>query len=478
MCGIFGIYNNPDAAELTALGLHQLQHRGQEAAGIVTHDQGKFPAQRRRGLVGDSFTKQAVLQALPGNAAIGHNRYSTAGNADVLNIQPLYADLDSGGVALAHNGNLTNALTMRQALKRDGAIFQSSSDTEVLIHLIARSQAGTFKDRLIDALGQVVGAYCFVILAEDKLIAMRDPYGVRPLSLGKLGDSTVVASETVAFDIIGAEFVRDIEPGELVIIDQKGADSSFPLEKVSPRPDIFEYVYFSRPDSVINGKSVDEVRKEIGRELARESGTVAADVVIPVPDSANIATIGYAQESGLPYEMGIIRNHYVGRTFIEPSQQIRNLGVRLKHNVTRSAVKGKSVVLVDDSIVRGTTSRKIVSMVREAGAREIHFRVSSPPTAWPCFYGIDTPTREELIASRLDVEAIAKEIGVDSLQFLSIDGLYRACGEPDGRNNQAPQFEDSVFTGEYPIALIDQERQNTGGQASTETRGAPRQAVR
>ncbi len=453
MCGIFGIYRNVDAAANTALGLHALQHRGQEAAGIVSFNGERFFAHRDMGLVGEIFGDEEIIRALPGYAAIGHNRYSTSGETVARNTQPLFAHMDFGGFAVAHNGNLTNSMTLRKELVREGRIFQSTSDTEVIIHLIAKSRESTFKDRLIWALKKVIGAYCLVMLIDDKMIAVRDPYGVRPLSLGKLGEAYIVASESVAFDIIGAEFVRDIEPGEMLFIGNDGLESSFPFEKVNKRLDIFEYIYFSRPDSIVDGRSVYEARINIGRKLAEESH-VDADVVVSVPDSGNPSAMGYAREANLPFEMGIIRNHYIGRTFIEPTDKIRHLGVKLKHNASRKCLEGKRVVLVDDSIVRGTTSRKIVEMVRAAGAKEIHFRVSSPPKTWPCFYGIDTPDRSKLIAANHTVEEVEKLIGVDSLKYISLDGLYQAMGEK-GRNNDAPQFEDSVFTGDYPIPLVD-----------------------
>src|SRR5947209_9219747 len=452
-CGVFGIYGHPDAAALTALGLHALRHRGQEAAGIVAYDGSQFNAHRGPGLVGDNFGSKDVIERLPGPIAIGHVRYATTGEVAQRNIQPLFADFEFGGLAICHNGNLTNSYQLRRQLVRRGSLFQSTSDTEVIVHLIATSLKDTVVDRLTDALRQVEGAYSVVALSQDSVIGVRDPLGVRPLVLGKLADSWIVASETCALDIIGADFVRDVEPGEIVIIGAGGVRSVRPFIDTPSRLCVFEYIYFARPDSVVEGHSVYKARKRIGRELAREA-PVDADIVVPVPDSGVPAAIGYAQESGLPFELGIIRNHYVGRTFIEPTDQIRHLGVRLKHNASRANLAGKRVILVDDSIVRGTTSIKIVEMVRRAGAREVHMRSSSPPTRHPCFYGIATPERDQLLAARFDIEGMAELIGVDSLAFLSIDGLYRAMGEA-GRDALAPRFCDACFTGDYPMPPID-----------------------
>src|SRR5216110_2622871 len=396
-CGVFGIYGHPDAAALTALGLHALQHRGQEAAGIVAYNGSQFNAHRGPGLVGDNFSSKEVIDRLPGNVAIGHVRYATTGEVALRNVQPLFADFEFGGLAICHNGNLTNSYQLRRQLVRRGSLFQSTSDTEVIVHLIATSLKESVVDRLIDALRQVEGAYSVVALSQDSVIGLRDPLGVRPLVLGRLGDAWIVTSETCALDIIGADFVRDVDPGEIVIIGAGGVRSVRPFVDVPPRLCVFEYIYFARPDSVVEGRSVYEARKRIGRELARESH-IDADIVVPVPDSGVPAAIGYAQESGLPFELGIIRNHYVGRTFIEPTDQIRHLGVRLKHNASRANLKGKRVILVDDSIVRGTTSIKIVEMVRRAGATAVHMRISSPPTSYPCFYGIATPSRQQLLA--------------------------------------------------------------------------------
>jgi amidophosphoribosyltransferase len=454
-CGVFGIYGDVDAAPHTVLGLHALQHRGQEAAGLVSFDGEQFHAHRDLGLVGDIFSKEEVIGRLPGHSAIGHVRYSTAGETVLRNVQPLFADLHFGGFALGHNGNLTNALGLRRELVRRGSLFQSTMDTEVIIHLMATSQAGSVIDRVTDALRQVEGAYSLVALTSSCVIGVRDPLGVRPLVLGQLGDSRILASESCALDIIGAEFLRDVAPGEMVVLDESGVHSLRPFPKAPHRFCIFEHIYFARPDSLVEGTSIYQARKRIGAELARESHP-DTDVAIPVPDSGVPAALGYAEQAGLPFELGIIRNHYVGRTFIEPGQEIRHLGVKLKHNANRAMIEGRRVVLVDDSIVRGTTSTKIVAMVRAAGATEVHMRVAAPPTRHSCFYGIDTPEQGELLASQLDVAAMARHIGVDSLAFISIDGLYRAMGEP-GREPAAPQFCDACFTGEYPTRLSDQD---------------------
>ena len=465
-CGVFGIFGHPDAGALTVLGLHALQHRGQEAAGIVTFDEGHFIAERHAGLVGDIFGGKNSARAtnLKGAFAIGHNRYSTAGGSAPRNIQPMFADLTGGGIALAHNGNLTNARTLRSELVRDGAIFQSTSDTEVIIHLAARSPYRPIVDKLVDALKQVEGAYSLVALTSKKLIGVRDPFGVRPLVLGKLDTAWILASESCALDILGAEFVRDIEPGELVVITKDGIESYQPFARHPSRFCIFDYIYFSRPASVVEGRNVYELRKRTGEELAAEA-PAAADMVIPVPDSSIPAAIGFANASGLPFELGIIRNHYVGRTFIEPSDGIRHFGVRKKHNPNRATLAGKRVVLIDDSIVRGTTSKKLVQMVRAAGAAEVHFRVASPPTSHSCFYGVDTPNTDDLLAHRMDVESMRRAIGADSLAFISMDGLYRAMGE-GGRSENAPQFCDACFSGDYPIELTDLSGGRKDGQLS------------
>jgi len=454
-CGVFGIYGHPDAAPHTALGLHALQHRGQEAAGIMTCDGEQFHVHRDLGHVGDIFSSEEVIGRLKGSAAIGHVRYSTAGDTVLRNVQPLFAVHEFGGFAIAHNGNLTNALARRRELVERGSLFQSTMDTEVIVHLVATSRAGSVIDRLIDALRQIEGAYSLVGLTDSCVIGVRDPLGVRPLVLGWLDGSHIVASETCALDIIGAEVLREVEPGEMVVLDQSGLHSLRPFPPAPRRFCIFEHIYFSRPDSIVEGKSVYEARKSIGAELARESH-VPADVVIPVPDSGLPAAIGYAEQAKIPFELGIIRNHYVGRTFIEPAQQIRHLGVKLKHNANKSMLTGKRVVMVDDSIVRGTTSIKIVEMVRAAGATEVHMRIAAPPTTHSCFYGIDTPERDELLAAQMDLEAMALHIGVDSLAYVSLDGLYRALGEA-GRDEESPQYCDACFTGDYPTRLSDRE---------------------
>ncbi len=452
-CGVFGVFGHPDAAALTALGLHALQHRGQEAAGIVAYDGEQFNAHRGMGLVSDNFSSKDVIGKLRGHSAIGHVRYATTGEVALRNVQPLFFEIEFGGLAICHNGNLTNSYQLRKQLVRRGSLFHTTSDTEVINHLIATSVKETILDRLVDALRQIEGAYSLAALSQESVIGVRDPLGVRPLVVGKLADAWIITSETCALDIIGAEFVRDVEPGEIVIADADGLHSVKPFAKKPERFCIFEYIYFARPDSVMEGRSVYEARKRIGRQLARESH-VDADIVVPVPDSGVPAAIGYSQEAGIPFELGIIRNHYVGRTFIEPTDQIRHLGVRLKHNANRADLKGKRVILVDDSIVRGTTSTKIVDMVRNAGAREVHMRISSPPTVHPCFYGIATPDRDQLLAARYDVDEMARLIGVDSLAFISIDGLYRAMGDP-ARDALAPRFCDACFTGDYPIPLVD-----------------------
>jgi amidophosphoribosyltransferase len=454
-CGVFGIFDHPDAGVLTTLGLHALQHRGQEAAGIVSHDGRQFHNERHIGLVGDNFTKPSVVARLKGRRAIGHNRYSTTGAPVLRNVQPLFAEFAGGGFAVAHNGNITNARTLQRMLQRRGSIFQSTSDTETIIHLIATSDGVSLIDRIIDALGQVEGAYSLVALSDKKLIGCRDPLGVRPLMLGDLDGSPVLASETCALDIIGARFVREVEPGEMVVITEVGLESLKPFGPRSSRFCIFEHVYFARPDSLLAGTSIYEVRKRIGAELAGEA-PMEADLVVPVPDSGTPAAIGFAEASGIPFDLGIIRNHYVGRTFIEPSDAIRHMGVKLKHNANPAILKGKRVILVDDSIVRGTTSVKIVQMMRDAGAREVHMRIASPPTTNPCFYGVDTPEKSKLLASRMSIEEMAEYIRVDSLEFLSIDGLYRAVGEAR-RNPDAPQYCDACFTGAYPTALTDKD---------------------
>ncbi len=458
-CGVFGAVNATDAAAATALGLHALQHRGQEAAGITSFDGADFFTRRGIGHVADNFSSQEAIAELPGMMAAGHVRYSTTGGAGLRNVQPLYADLAGGGFAVAHNGNISNAGTLRAELVQRGAIFQSTSDTEVIIHLVATSRYPTVMDRLIDALRLLEGAYALIVMTKEGMIACRDPLGIRPLQMGRIGDATVFASETVAFDVVGADFVRQVEPGEIIRVDFDGnVDSLHPFGNHRARPCIFEHVYFSRPDSVFDGRSIYEARKAIGAELARER-PVEADLVVPVPDSGVPAAIGYAQESGIPFELGIIRSHYVGRTFIQPSDGARHAGVKRKHNANRALVEGKRIVLIDDSIVRGTTSMQIVEMMRDAGASEVHFRVASPPTAHSCFYGVDTPERSKLLAARMDVEPMREFIKADSLAFVSIDGLYRAVGERP-RNAACPQFCDACFTGDYPTALTDLSRRD------------------
>jgi amidophosphoribosyltransferase len=452
-CGVFGVFGHPDAAAITALGLHALQHRGQEAAGIVTFDGRRFHSERRLGLVGDTFSRREVIDRLPGNMAIGHVRYSTTGETILRNVQPLFAELEGGGFAIGHNGNLTNGITLRRMLVHEGAMMQSTTDTEVILHLVARARRNRFVDRFIEGLRQLEGAYAFVGLTNKKLIGARDPLGIRPLVIGRLDGHPILASETCALDIIGAKYVRDVENGEVVVFDEEGMHSHKPFPPMAPRPCIFEYIYFSRPDSIVGGRPVYEIRKRMGAELAREA-PADVDVIVPVPDSGVPAAIGYAQEAGIPYELGIIRNHYVGRTFIEPTQQIRQLGVRLKHSANRAVVSSKRIVLVDDSIVRGTTSSKIVRMMREAGAREVHFRIASPPITHPDYYGIDTPERDKLLAATHDLEGMRQFIGADSLAFLSIEGIYRAMGHAQ-RDPIRPQFTDHCFTGEYPTGLTD-----------------------
>ena len=457
-CGVFGIYNHKDAAALTALGLHALQHRGQEACGINTFDGKNFYSVKRRGLVGDNFTSEKIIKQLPGNAAIGHNRYSTTGLPIIRNIQPFFADLHLGGISIAHNGNLTNAIQIREQMVKDGAIFQTTSDTETVVQLIAKSRRAKILDKIIDAIFQVQGGYAMVMLSNKKLIGIRDPYGIRPLVLGKLGDSYIFASETCALDIIGAEFIREIENGEIVIINKDGVESVKPFPKQNARPCIFEYIYFSRPDSIVGGKGVYDYRKNLGRQLAIESPT-DADLISAVPDSGNPAAIGYSEQSKIQFDMGIIRNHYVGRTFIEPTQQIRQLGVKLKHNPNKAAIKNKKLILVDDSIVRGTTSKKIVSMLYDAGAKEVHMKISSPPIKYPDYYGIDTPNVSELLAANNSIEEMRKIIGVKTLAFLSIDGVYKALGH-EKRDNKNPQFTDHCFTGDYPVKPTDLKNQS------------------
>ena len=452
-CGIFGVFGHEDAAALTALGLHALQHRGQESAGIVSFDGKNFNNQLHLGLVSDYFTKSSVIDKLPGSAALGHVRYSTTGKTLSKNIQPLFADLLGGGIACAHNGNLTNGIELRKKLVKEGSIFQSTSDTESFIHLISKSKEKTIVKKIIDALFEIRGAYSFGLLTNKKLIGIRDSLGIRPLVIGSLGNAIIISSETCALDIIGAKFEREVSNGEIVVIDKEGLSSFNANLTLKERPCIFEYIYFARPDSFVSGKNIYECRKQMGKFLAQEC-PIKGDVVIPVPDSGVPAALGFANESKIPFDLGIIRNHYVGRTFLEPTQKIRKLGIKLKHNPNRDFIKGKKVILIDDSIVRGTTAIKIVEMIREAGASEVHMRISSPPIRFPDYYGIDTPKKEELIANNLTVKEIQDKLKLDSLYFLSIKGLYNAMGFKD-RDNNNPQFTDHCFTGDYPTELVD-----------------------
>ena len=444
-CGVFGIFGNPEAANLTYLGLYALQHRGQESAGIVTADGEHMRASRAMGHVAEAFD-EASLEALPGHLAIGHTRYSTAGESRLSNAQPFLIDCAHGQIAVAHNGNLVNAGELRDDLVRSGAIFQTSSDTEVLLHLYARSKALSIEDALVDSVTQIRGAFSLALLTKDRLIAVRDPHGFRPLALGQLGDAWIVCSETCALDLIGATYVRDIEPGELLVISAGGLRSIKPFPPSPLSQCVFEHVYFARPDSYVFGRSVNDVRTELGRVLAREA-PIAADVVVPIPDSGVCAATGFAEEARLPLRMGLIRNHYVGRTFIQPQQSIRHFGVKVKLNPVRSILEGKRVVLLDDSLVRGTTSRKIVKMVKAAGASEVHLRISCPPTISPCFYGVDTPSRAELIAATHTIEEIRKYVGADSIAYLSLEGLRAAVGA--GQHSYCT----SCYTGVYPVAF-------------------------
>jgi len=453
-CGVFGISNNPDASTLTALGLHALQHRGQEGCGIVSFDGKQYHSEKRYGLVGDNFNKEKVLKKLPGNYAIGHNRYSTTGGTALRNIQPFFADTNAGGIGVAHNGNLTNAITLRNELVQEGAIFYTTSDTEVIVQLIAKSKRSKTIDKIIDAIFHVQGGYALVMMTKNTLIGLRDPYGIRPLILGKLKNSYVFASETCALDIIGAKFVREVENGEIVCVENDELESTKPFSPKKIRPCVFEYIYFSRPDSIINGKTAYEYRKNYGAQLAKED-ELEADIVVPVPDSGNAAALGYAQEKNIPFDLGLIRNHYVGRTFIEPSQKIRSLGVKLKLNANLSVIEDKKIILIDDSLVRGTTSHKIVKMLYNAGAKEVHVRIASPEIKYPDFYGVDMPTKKELLAANKSVKEICEYINAKSLKYLTLDGLYKAMGF-DKRNNTYPQLTDHYFTGEYPVKIIDE----------------------
>ena len=463
-CGVFGISDNKDASTLTALGLHALQHRGQEGCGIVSFDGTKYHSEKRFGLVGDNFNKEKVLKNLQGNYAIGHNRYSTTGGTTLRNIQPFFADTNAGGIGVAHNGNLTNAITLRKKLVNDGAIFYTTSDTETIVQLIAKSKRNKTIDKVVDALFQIQGGYALVMLTQNILIGVRDPFGIRPLVIGKIKDSYVFASETCALDIIGAKFIRDVENGEIVYVQDGILKSLKPFPPKKIRPCIFEYIYFSRPDSILTGECAYEYRKRFGIELAKEI-KINADLVVPVPDSGNAAAIGFSQHTGIPFDLGLIRNHYVGRTFIEPAQKIRSLGVKLKLNANKSSIKNKKVILIDDSLVRGTTSHKIVNMLYDAGAKEVHMAISCPEIRYPDFYGVDMPTKKELLAANKTNKEICEYINAKSLNFLSVDGLYRAMGF-EKRNENYPQLTDHYFTGEYPVKPIDELGDNKVTQLS------------
>ncbi len=453
-CGVFGISNNEDASTLTALSLHALQHRGQEGCGIVSFDGKKYHLEKKLGLVGDNFNKEEVLKKIPGNYAIGHNRYSTTGDTALRNIQPFFADTHNGGIGISHNGNLTNAITLREKLVKEGAIFHTTSDTETIVQLIAKSKRNTTMDKIVDALFQIQGGYALVMLTQNILIGVRDPYGIRPLVIGKIKNSYVFASETCALDIIGAKYIRDVENGEIVFVENNKLNSIKPFPQKKIRPCVFEYIYFSRPDSILNNKCAYEYRKNFGLELAKETH-VESDLVIPVPDSGVPAAIGYSQYTKKNFELGLIRNHYVGRTFIEPNQKIRGLGVKLKLSANKSSIKNKKIILIDDSLVRGTTCHKIVKMLYDSGAKEVHVRIACPEIKFPDFYGVDTPTKKELLAANKTVEEMCKYINAKSLKFLSIEGLYKAMGFAK-RNEIYPQLTDHYFTGDYPIKPIDE----------------------
>ena len=457
-CGVYGVYNHDKAANLTALGLHALQHRGQDSAGIVTSNNQKFFAHRGMGQVSDVFSNKEIIPKLIGSISIGHNRYGTTGESALKNVQPLFSELDFGGIAIAHNGNLTNTNQIKEKLIKNGAIFQSTSDTEVILHLISTAK-GTLIERIVYALQSITGAFSLVMLTNDSLIGVRDPFGIRPLVLGKLDDSYILSSESCGLDIIGANLIRDVEPGEILIIKNNKIDSIKPFKKTYLKPCLFEYIYFSRPDSILEGRNVYDVRKSIGHQLAAENSedNKIIDVVIPIPDSGNASALGYSEKIKKPFEFGIIRNHYTGRTFIEDSISVRNLSVRLKHNPNILSLKKKNIALIDDSIVRGTTSVKIVEMLRNCGVKNVHMRIASPPVKYPCFYGIDTPTKEELLASKFTIDQIKKYIGVDSLKFVSLDGVYKALGFQNGREKEKPMFTDHYFSGDYPVKLIDQD---------------------
>ena len=466
-CGLFGVFNNPDASSLTALGLHALQHRGQDATGIVTFSQNQFFGHRGIGQVGEVFNDPLILKKLKGLSSVGHNRYGTTGESALKNVQPLFSEILTGGLAIAHNGNLTNTNTVKKELIKDGAIFQSTSDTEVILHLMSKSK-GNLLERIVYALNSITGAYSLIMLTEKSLIGVRDPFGIRPLVIGKLGDSLILSSESCALDIIGAKLVRDVEAGEIIEISKDGLKSIKPFKNSYLRPCLFEYIYFSRPDSILQGRNVYDVRKKIGVELAKESilDKDKVDIVIPIPDSGNASALGYSNQLNKPFELGIIRNHYTGRTFIEQTGMTRNLGVKLKHNPNSTTLKNKRIALIDDSIVRGTTSIKIVEMLRNSGAKEIHMRIASPPVKYPCYYGIDTPLESELLASKFTIDEIKNYIGVDSLGFVSLDGVYRALGFSNGRNPDNPQFTDHYFSGDYPVKLVDKNIGNNPSQLS------------
>ena len=469
-CGVFGISNAKDASALTALGIHALQHRGQEGCGIVTFDGEKYHSEKRFGLVGDNFNKEKILNKLKGNYAIGHNRYSTTGENTLRNIQPFFADTNAGGIGISHNGNLTNSISLRNKLVKDGAIFHTTSDTETIVQLIAKSKRPNTIDKIVDTIFHIQGGYALVLLTQNSLIGVRDPYGIRPLVVGKLNNSYILASETCALDIIGAKFIRDVENGEIVLIENDKLTSIKPFPQKKVRPCVFEYIYFSRPDSIINNKTAYEHRKNLGKELAKENN-VNADIVVPVPDSGNAAALGFAQHLKMNYEHGLIRNHYVGRTFIEPSQKIRSLGVKLKLNANKSTIKNKKIILIDDSLVRGTTSHKIVKMLYDAGAKEVHVKIACPEIKYPDFYGVDTPTKKELLAANKTKEEICEYIGAKSLKFLSINGLYKAIGF-EKRNDTYPQLTDHYFTGDYPVKPIDQLGDNKITQLSLLSSGS------
>ena len=452
-CGVFGITGHEDASALVALGLHALQHRGQEGCGIVSFDGKNFHSEKRQGLVGDHFTNPMVMKKLPGESAIGHNRYSTTGEVSLRNIQPFFADLYGSGVSLAHNGNLTNAIELRNDLVREGAIFRTTSDTETIVQLIAKSKRVKMIDKIIDTLFQIQGGYALVMMTNKKLIGLRDPFGIRPLIIGKLKNSFVFASETCALDIIGAKFIREVENGEIVYIENDKLNSVKPFPSIKARPCAFEYIYFARPDSLIGGCCAYEFRKKMGEELAKETD-LDADLIVPVPDSGVPAALGYSQYTKKNFELGLIRNHYVGRTFIEPTQSIRSFGVKLKLNATKTLVKNKSIILVDDSLVRGTTCHKIVKMLYDAGAKEVHVRIACPEIVFPDFYGVDMPTKKELLANGKTNQEMCDYINAKSLKFLSLAGLYKALGFGE-RNKLYPQLSDHYFTGEYPVKPTD-----------------------